>query len=437
MAKRVKLYIIVPVLLLSCVAMLYSAPKSGASSDASSPGYRFAPVIFIHGFLGSGDTWASQVQRFTSNGVPAGKLFAYDWNSMGRGGDGNAMLKSFVDSVLTLTGGTGVHLVGHSAGGGRAYSYLSSPERAATVISYVHIGSGAQRAPAGPDGSVPTLNIYSDADMVVRGGDIPGAQNVILEGADHYEVATSADAFAEMYRFFYGEPPSVTTITGSDRIRIGGRAVTLGTNQPATGVTVDLYVAGSDGNSDGEPVASFTIPESGNWGPVEVEPETNYMFHIRSERQGFRNLYYYFEPFVRDNPLVYLRTFPPPVSMAGMLLAGLPSDDETGVIAIFSSSQAVIHGRDNLFLNDFELSTPELAGENATSISFFCFDDGRDGQGDAEPVALFAAMPFLQGANIPVFTGQEQTWYANFNGRTIPVRNFRSRTEGVVIAVFW
>ncbi|HRG88387.1 MAG TPA: hypothetical protein PLW44_05160, partial [Chitinophagales bacterium] len=79
------------------------------------------PVIFLHGFLASGDTWANQVMRFTSNGYCDNLLYAYDWNTLGGGNDVNA-LNTFIDTVLARTGATQVDLVGHSAGGGYGYS---------------------------------------------------------------------------------------------------------------------------------------------------------------------------------------------------------------------------------------------------------------------------------------------------------------------------
>jgi len=394
------------------------------------------PVVFVHGFLGSGDTWAPQVQRFASNGHCADRFFAFDWNSLG-GGGADILLDRFIDSVLMVTGAEKVHLAGHSAGGGRGYSYLADPARAAKVISYVHIGSGANKAPAGPGGNISTMNIYSTDDRVVPGGDIPGALNVKLTGLDHYQVATSAETFAHMYRFFNNSDPLTTDILPLKSITIGGRCLSLGTNQPAEGTIIDIFRADDRGNPSGQPVATLKVPANGNWGPVEVSPDHHYLFRLSSERPGFRGINYYFEPFERDNPLVYLRTFPSGMSPVGLLLAALPNNDDLSVISIFSSSQAVINGRDDLSLNGIRLSTPALAGAQSTMISLFCYDDRNDGQGTGEPIALFLSMPFLRGADVPIGTIAEETWVAEFNGRTIPVRNWSSKTDGVTIAVFW
>lgn len=136
------------------------------------------PVVMVHGFLASGDTWAPFQQLFTSNGYHPDLIFAFDWNSLNQGANHVALLDAFIDGVLAKTGAPKVRLIGHSAGGGLGYSYLSDPARAAKVDGYVHIGSMTQSGAAGPGGSVATLNIWSPGDKVAQGGDIPGAVNI-------------------------------------------------------------------------------------------------------------------------------------------------------------------------------------------------------------------------------------------------------------------
>jgi len=393
------------------------------------------PVVFVHGFLASGDTWATQIQRFASNGHCPDRYFAFDWNSLGAG-NADALLDKFIDSVLQVTGSAQVHLVGHSAGGGRGYSYLNDPLRAAKVISYAHIGSNSQSGPAGPSGSVPTMNIYSTADKVVNGADIPGAENVMFTTFDHYEVATSAATFAAFYAFFYGTAPQTTDILASETITIGGKCLTLGENTPSSGVTIEVFASDANGDPVQPALATFTVGSNGFWGPLEVVKEQIYQFRITSSAPNFRKVIHYYEPFIRDNPNVYLRTFPPPLSLAGILLGAIPNNDSQGVISIFTSTQAVLHGRDQLSLEGIDLATPNLASESASMIALFCYDNGADGNGNVEPMGTFAAFPFLQGADIPIPTAPEKTWTIQFNGRSLPVRNWRSQSDGVVIAVF-
>lgn len=393
------------------------------------------PVVFVHGFLASGDTWATQIQRFASNGHCQDRYFAFDWNSLSAGG-ADLLLDKFIDSVRLVTGADQVHLVGHSAGGGRGYSYLNDPVRAAKVISYAHIGSSSQSGPAGPGGSIPTINIYSTGDKVVNGADIPGAENVVFTAFDHYQVATSAETFEALYTFFYGQPPQTTDILGSETITIGGKCLTLGENTPSNGATIEVFASDAFGDRILPALASLAVGPDGFWGPLEVEKEQVYQFWVSSNAPNFREVIYYYEPFIRDNPNVYLRTFPPPLSLAGILLGAIPNNDNQGVISIFTSTQAVLHSRDQLSLEGIDLATPNLASESASMIALFCYDNGADGAGNGEPMGTFAAFPFLQGADIPVPTSPGKTWTIQFNGRSLPVRNWRSQSDGVVIAVF-
>ena len=55
----------------------------------------YRPVIFIHGFLASGDTWSNAVYYFKKAGYCENYLVAFDWNSVG----GNARR---TDSLLNI-----------------------------------------------------------------------------------------------------------------------------------------------------------------------------------------------------------------------------------------------------------------------------------------------------------------------------------------------
>lgn len=393
------------------------------------------PIVFMHGFLASGDTWATQVQRFHAMGYPADRLFIFDWNSL-QAGETQALLERFIDSVLQVSGSGQLFLVGHSAGGGLGYAYLRDSLHASRVRGYVHIGSGAAPGPAGPGGVVPTLNLYSTADKVVAATDIPGAVNKVWTDMDHYEVATSERTFEELVRFFTGEMPPEEGIVPQALPLISGRCLLLGENRPIAGAELRWYRADARGAPRGEPIYRTLIGEEGNWGPVAVEPGVHYLATLQGDEPDFRPVTYYFEPFERDNPLVYLRGFPSPSSMAGRMLQGLPRDEERAVIAIFSGSRAVVHGRDSLYLDEVCLSTEVLSAPGATAIAFFCYDQEGDGVGQGEPVAAFRFFPFLQGADIPLPANPPQSHQLTLNGRTLTVQGRPSGSEGVVIAVF-
>lgn len=396
-----------------------------------------APIVMCHGFLASGDTYAGQVKRFLQNSYCGGSVYVYDWNSLGGGGSSPALLDAFIEGVLARTGATQVNLVGHSAGGGLGYDYLSDATRAAKVAHYVHIGSNPQDGPAGPNGEVPTLNIWSPYDAVVAGADIPGATNLQLQAKDHYEVATSEQTFSAMYAFFRDAAPLAPVIT-SDGIRaVGGKVLTLGENQPLVNATVRVFtVDGASGfRTAEEPVVTYTTNEYGQWGCFNAETGQHYEFEVTPAEASGRKLHYYREPFLTSDNVVYLRAMPPSSSLAGLLLASLPKNDVQAVVIAFASSHAVITGRDLLTVDGLELSTPQFASEENTSIAFFLYDNGN-GQTDGNAVGLFANFPFLSGVDMFFPTAEPETITLTMNGRTINVRNWPSETDGLTIAVF-
>ena len=58
--------------------------------EACNPNFR--PIVALHGFLASGDTYAQQFQRFNTNGYCWDKLYVYDWNTTAFGADVSAHL---------------------------------------------------------------------------------------------------------------------------------------------------------------------------------------------------------------------------------------------------------------------------------------------------------------------------------------------------------
>jgi pimeloyl-ACP methyl ester carboxylesterase len=422
--------------ILSCsVPLKINAAAQGGSCNAS-----FLPVIFVHGFLASGDTYAGQVRRFSEQGYCPGYLRVFDWNTLGGGPKASlGKLNAFIDQVLAETRADKVNLVGHSAGGGLGYAYLADPEHASKVARYVHIGSGAQTGPAGAGGEVPTLNLYSAGDLVVKGKDIPGAKNIRFSDMDHYQVATSPETFRAMFEFFNpGKAPSTVTSKKIKSVALSGRVLSLGENAPQIGARVQIYALNADNGSrkGNSPLAEFQVDSSGQWGPWRARAGKYYEFYVQTGKEGERPVHYYFEPFQKPNSLVYLRTFPGSGSPASLLLASLPRKEDQSVLAIFSASRAVINGRDSLSANGQILSSPGLCPAEKTVIAMFLYDNG-DGQTSLAPHPGFQVMrSFLTGADlfapaVPLASSQ-----LRFNGRSMWVPNWSAAREGVSVAVF-
>lgn len=407
--------------------------------DTLTPCSGARPIVMLHGFLASGDTYANTIMRFTSNNYCPNLLYVYDWNTLGGGNDSNA-LDAFIDQVLAETGATQIDLAGHSAGTGFCYSYLSDATRAAKVAHYAHLAGSPQSAPAGPGGTVPTINIYSDADETVAGGDISGAQNLNLLTADHYQVATSAATFEALYTFFNGNSPTTSNIAPQNaaNLTISGKVLTLGENEPKSNATISVYETNPNTGERLSAVPNFVLNSNadGLWGPISVTPSATYEFFTQTNVADDRNVIYYREGFTHSNPLVYLRTLPPASSLAGILLASLPSDDNQTVLASFTASQATITGRDQLSVNNIDLATPQYAPASETAIAYFLYDANNNQQSEGTIPFAFSLAPFLTGADLFFATEPRQTIQLQFNGRQLNVPSLKSASDGVIVAVF-
>lgn len=392
------------------------------------------PVVFVHGFLGSGDNWAEHARRLEASGWCPERIQAFDWNSLDRGGRTDSLLDVFIRKVLQRTGAGKVVLVAHSAGGGVCARLLSVPARAALVSHYVHIGSSPLPA---PPGGVPTLNIYSKGDLIAsRATDIPGAVNLRLEDPDHLEVATCEAGFRAILDFV--SPGSSPTIpVGSRRTlrwQVSGRAVVLGENTPLAGAQVEAwpYDTLTGKRLTAVPAWSGLADSTGRWRGFEASDGSAYTFVLRP-RQG-RVVQYFLGPVRHHRRFTYLRALPSS-GMAAMLLSGIPSDSGTSALAVFTANRAVLQGRDTLACNGTPLSGPELTPPAKTCIALFLYDAGRDGIGTGRPMGMFSAAPFLNGADMLLPAGASRNIRLQYNGRVRVLPAVPSR-ESVMVAVF-
>ncbi|HMO31793.1 MAG TPA: alpha/beta fold hydrolase [Lacibacter sp.] len=420
--------------LFALVAVFYTHAAGG--SVAGGCDSTRLPVVFVHGFLGSGDNWSLPIRRLVQNGYCANRLFVFDWNSVNRGRSTDSLLDVTINHVLRQTGAKAVNLVGHSAGGGLCYSYLADSIRARKVARYVHIGSSTMKAPAGPGGAVPTLNIYSKADQVVRnGGPIPGAENVQLYTADHLQVATGDSSLLAMFAFFNpGKQAKLPPFqaAGREGIRLAGKVVTLGENMPVSGnYRVVLYdpQSGTYRHTRGVP-AWKPIGADGSW---EVTQYADDYFSVEVKPDAGRRVIYFLENQPVDNLHLYLRTFPAS-GMVASLLQQLPSDSSKALLVVFSSNGALIAGRDSLLINGMPVTTTAIAPPSKTMIAAFVTDDG-DGVSSYNPLPAFRSFPFLGSMDMVLKAGNYDPITIQLNNRIIRLP-WEPSSNAVLIAVF-
>ncbi len=388
------------------------------------------PIIFVHGMLGSGDTWVKPAQQFKNQGYPDNYLEVLDWNTLSpQRSVAIKKLDSIINYLLKVTGKDKVNLVGHSAGGGLVSNFIMSDSIAKKVNKYIHVGSGIlQKIPA-----VPTLNLYSEADLIVKGSEIEGVTNVKLQALDHYEIATDSLAFAEMYHFFHGENPKpVLQQNNLKTVSISGKVLIMGENSVPENTIVTIFPFNPENGErlQTEPLATRTLSKQGNWLPVEVDSQSYLEFVITPE--SGRAIHYFREPFKASNDLVYLRTLPT-TGMAAMLFSGLPANDEESVLVIFSANRATISGRDFLSVNNVELTTPELASAQKTAIAHFIYDDKTDRVSSNKPIAIFGMMPFMSGADVWLETNKPIE--LNYQNRLMTIPSLPG-SKSILVAVF-
>lgn len=405
------------------------------------------PIVFVHGFLGSGDNWALQLQRFSSNGYCHQRMFLFDWNTINRSKATDSLLNLFIDAVLQQTKAAQVDLIAHSAGGGLCYNYLNDSLHALKVAHYIHIGSGKMKIAAGKHAEVPTMNIYSKADNVVKtGGAIPGAVNVVLTSADHMQVATSEESFVHLYKFLNAnQAPKTTKIISVDNpyrsVGLSGKGLTLGENIPLSLDSFNVYIFDpltgkrklieQNKSSHGAYTGWAKFAKDGSFG-FNITTKNYFEFEVRPANG--RKVYYFFEPLKRTNKAVYLRTFPSSGMIAGVLNQ-IPKDEQQTALVIFSSNSAVIAGRDTLAIDSIPISTQALAPASKTMISVFLFDDKNDSISTCNPIKAFSGLPFLGSADIRIPADKNGTMRIYYNGRTMALPR-RPSSDGVIIAVF-
>ena len=145
-----------------------------------------------------------------------------------------------------------------------------------------------------------------------------------------------------------------------------------------------------------------------------------------------RPVHYFREPFTISNPVVYLRTLGNQ-GITAMLSNALPTSNEQSVLAVFSSSKAVISGRDSLTVNGLALSAKIYSAAEKTCIAYFLFDNG-DNATAGNKLSLFNMMPFMNAVDMMIPANRKPI-NLYYNGRTMNVPSMPA-SEGVLVAVF-
>lgn len=357
------------------------------------------PILFVHGNGDSAALWYTTLWRFESNGYDPSLLFAIDFkHPTARSDDTKAQenrsstkdqaveLGAKVAEIQSRTGQKLVDLVGSSRGGYAIRNYIKNFGGAANVSAAVLCGTPNHGTQANPvnlnsefNGLGPFLsglNAGSEVQEGVRfmttrsdsndkyaqpdgrflgmpgsptnvtyaGPELRGAENIVLPGLDHREVAFHARAFRVMYKFLTGRDPQTIEVVPQPQPvlngRVSGWANGAPTNLSLSGARVEIYeVDRSSGQRMGEAVHRRTIPEDGMWGPFRAEPSAYYEFVIAAD--GYPTTHIYRTPFPRSSEYIHLRLKP---------LAD--KDKGTGSLVTLSRPRGYLgHGRDTFLID--------------------------------------------------------------------------------------
>ena len=393
------------------------------------------PIVFVHGFAGSGEQYERPAKLFEANGYPPTWINVYDYNSMGATG-GSEPLDKFIDAVRARTGFDKIDLIGHSRGTSVSKDYLSDPKRAAKVAHYANIAGRS----AGNEGGVPTIVIGSKGDKMLGPGSAKeGAKHVVLEKPDHVGAATCTESFEHVFSFFNdGKVPKSLDASQQEPIAVGGFAKIFGPNKPLEGTTVEVYeVAAETGRRmHDQPDAKLTVRNDGAWGPFRAKPGQHYEFCVTAPGTS-RPIHYYREPYDRTDLLVYLKTRDPKAATTVQLDKALNLSDESSLMVVSQLNGAIVAGRDSLKVNGTEIATDNIARERGTKVGFYLFDANQNKKTDATlPEGPMWNSPFITAADVYVPTAKPETITFEFNGHVLHVPNWKGASEGQIFVSF-
>lgn len=149
-------------------------PVSAQASDGPTAQGPENPILFVHGYSGSGSNWNAMAANFTADGWPSSYLDQWSYDSSQSNVTTAKQLSTEVDRLLAATGATKVDLVTHSMGGLSSRYYLKNLGGTSKVDAWVSLGGpnhGTDTANACFDASCTEMRIGSDFLVALNSGD--------------------------------------------------------------------------------------------------------------------------------------------------------------------------------------------------------------------------------------------------------------------------
>lgn len=329
------------------------------------------PIVFVHGNGDDASKWVPTIWLFESNGYPASLLYSIRLlDPTGRADDTKpepfrssttdqtAELSAMVTRVLLETKAPRVALIGSSRGGMTIRNYIKNAGGAAVVSHAILAGTPNHGVIAmdampgmefnGRGNYLKQLNADAEVQAGVRfltlrsdkldkyaqpggggyeGPALKGAENIVIPGLDHRELAFHPKAFAEIFKFLTGKVPAREGVEVQPEPTVSGIVTSFGngapTNRPLAGVHVRVYALRPE-TADRVSTPSFDsiTNETGAWGPVKISSTQRYEFSL--EKDG-RTVAYFRAPIPRSTTLMNLRFEPARKAAGGGALSLLAS----------------------------------------------------------------------------------------------------------------
>ncbi|CAO5191231.1 conserved exported hypothetical protein [Frankia sp. AiPs1] len=371
---------------------------------AAPPDTARLPLLFVPGNLGTGDQFEVQAQRFASNGYPADRIAALDYDASTATPPENqvfAQIDTEITRLLAASSMKQVDLVAQAEGAGLAIHYLAST--AARAARVAHLVSVAGPQPAGPPRGVRTLAVWGVGDPTRR---IAGAQNVRFPADDRAELLTSPGTFKQMYQFLTGEDPFTTDVFPQPgQIELAGRVLLYPAEAGAGPARLELYrVDPKTGRRLPQGLQGFVnLPPDGTFGPLRADGTSSYEFAVTPPGEPVHHFYY--EPFRRTDQLIRLLTSRPAEEIGGGMAV---SPRQTDLVVTRGREWWGDQGAasDRLTVDGHSVLNAENAPRSKLALRVFLFDQGADGVSNlAAPLSNYFAIGFLTGIDLYIPAG--------------------------------
>jgi hypothetical protein len=234
--------------------------------------------------------------------------------------------------------------------------------------------------------------------------EIGGAINVVIPNQTHVQVATSAESFVQMYRFFTGKDPDTSDIRmeSRGRIELAGRAALFPQNKGVPSGTLQVWEINPEtGMRMGAmPKAVYPISGDGAWGPFQATAGRHYEMVLL--REGMFTAHFYPEPVIRSDYLIRLNTENEGEGVNSLIV---DSGRSSAIIIVRNKELWGDQGSQNdaLRINGVNVVNAATCPVDKRVIAMFAYDDNLDGMSDvSQPIPFFATMSFFQGVDLTI-----------------------------------